>query len=159
VFRSRLLLCALLLAAAPVSFPATNEAPTESAVHARLAQVLASPAKTVLRPGPSPRPEDSHGLADEHSNCWGNRETTVHFRVSAPAQAVPAFYYRIFDQPMTLAGPAIEAWLRLETGSKAHQRISGGFANYKIRADSLTLRTIGGRRAVGRPDRVAIIRP
>lgn len=88
-----------------------------------------------------------NGWAIRSSNRWGNKETTVFFQPPTPSQAVPSVYYRVFDEPMTLSAPEIDAWLRNLAEKKAAQRVREGASDYANSAE-LTSLTVGGRPAL-----------
>jgi erythromycin esterase-like protein len=72
---------------------------------------------------------------------WGDQETTVALRA---ASGTAALYFKVLHEPRPLSPDSLKA----AAEAKVHQRLSEGMEGYRIRPDSCTPRTIGGRSAL-----------
>jgi hypothetical protein len=87
------------------------------------------------------------GWTMRQSMRWGEKQNTLFFHDEDHPKTVPSIYYKVYDQPMTLAGDEIDAWMRKTVEDKTQQRIAGGMSDYVVRPEIIST-TIDGRPAM-----------
>jgi hypothetical protein len=134
---------------APTKGPVTEAKPAGAGSDADLdkfAKDLSAPGHTFFDPEYKVTGKIPEDWTMQNSARWGQKETTLFFNDPDYPQAHPSIYYRMFDQPMPLAGADIETWLREQAMEKAQLRIRSGLTDYVNR--DFTMRDINDRPAL-----------